>query len=86
MNDLKPCPFCGSRRLHIYALDNGVRCCDCSAKIVDVPDWRERWNRRTDDCPVRILTCEECAYRKARTTDPGAKAMCEWCANYNGVD
>lgn len=43
---LLPCPFCGSKRLHLYAMDNGVRCWDCSAKIDGVPDWMERWNRR----------------------------------------
>ena len=45
-DSLQPCPFCGSRKLHIYALDDGVRCWDCGAKITGVPDWRERWNRR----------------------------------------
>lgn len=43
---LKPCPFCGSDRLHIYAMDDGVRCWECSAKITGVPDWQKRWNRR----------------------------------------
>lgn len=36
------------------------------------------------DCPVNLMTCDRCAYRKMRDTDPTAKKMCEWCANYNG--
>lgn len=46
IKELKPCPFCGSDDLHIFALDDGVKCMNCSAKITGVPNWVDRWNRR----------------------------------------
>lgn len=33
MTKLKPCPFCGSDDLHIFALDDGVKCMNCGAKL-----------------------------------------------------
>ena len=37
-----------------------------------------------EENPVRDVTCEECDYRLARETDPGALAICKLCANYVG--
>lgn len=51
---LKPCPFCGSDRLHLFAMDDGVKCLDCGAKITGVIDWKERWNRRASETPGEI--------------------------------
>ena len=49
MTNLKPCPFCGSEDLHIFALDDGVKCMNCGAKITGVPNWVDRWNRRVNE-------------------------------------
>lgn len=38
------------------------------------------------ECPVRIVTCEECDYRKVRGVDHTARAICRLCANWNGED
>jgi Lar family restriction alleviation protein len=58
-DEIKPCPFCGSRNLDVYFYDpfdgymgdntlHGVRCKDCYAKIEDrkKADVIEKWNRR----------------------------------------
>ena len=46
---LKPCPCCGSNRLHLFALDDGVKCWECGLKLTGVSDWAERWNRRVKE-------------------------------------
>lgn len=56
---LKPCPCCGSNRLHIFAMDDGVKCLDCGVKITGVSDWKERWNRRASEIPGEIVGEEE---------------------------
>lgn len=43
---LKPCPCCGSTRLHVVAPDDGCYCWDCGLTMPNRPNWRERWNRR----------------------------------------
>ena len=49
MIELKPCPFCGSKDLHIYSENEGVKCNSCTAKIVDCEDAIARWNRRVEE-------------------------------------
>ena len=49
MTELKPCPFCGSSDLHIYVMQDGIRCNNCGAKFTDCEDWMERWNRRASE-------------------------------------
>ena len=38
------------------------------------------------ECPVILMTCDRCDYRKMRDNDATARKMCEWCANYNGEE
>lgn len=60
-SDLKPCPFCGGKRLgmHIWPVDNGplldiennycVQCMECNTEGPDtatIEDARAAWNRR----------------------------------------
>ena len=44
-NDLKPCPFCGSTDIEVYAFsfapDCDVRCESCGARISDEVPWRK---------------------------------------------
>lgn len=49
MTELKPCPFCGSEDLHIFAGNDGVKCMNCSAKIIGCDDWIDRWNKRVGE-------------------------------------
>jgi len=55
MVELKPCPFCGGKILHIYHGQEGVRCESCGAKITDCEDAIERWNRRTIELETKPL-------------------------------
>ena len=57
MTSLKQCPCCGSTRIHVFAPDDGCRCWDCSLTMPNVPDWRERWNRRASE-PYPCSECE----------------------------
>ena len=38
------------------------------------------------DCPVTLMSCDRCDFRKVRAFDPFAKRMCEGCANYHGEE
>lgn len=50
MNELLPCPFCGSKNIHDLQNFDWVACQDCGAQIEDgKPNARELWNRRTLD-------------------------------------
>lgn len=61
MNNLKPCPFCGSSDCHTKRHYNnydeswwGVKCYKCGTELVnrnfDLPtDAMDAWNRRSDD-------------------------------------
>ena len=52
--ELKPCPFCGgeARVFQTFDLTWEVYCCNCTARIFDIPDDKEaieEWNRRADN-------------------------------------
>ena len=62
MAELKPCPFCGSKSVRIYAYDpfdgyqgnltvHRVHCTECGAHVQQdkVMDAIEAWNRRAED-------------------------------------
>lgn len=55
---LKPCPFCGNRRIRILPQPNGfsVDCLECQAKIrvfsAFPGDIVASWNRRLDPEPI----------------------------------
>lgn len=38
------------------------------------------------ECPVNLMSCDRCDFRKARITDPFAKHVCDGCANYHGEE
>ena len=46
---LKPCPCCGSTRVHVVAPDDGCYCWDCGLTMPNRDNWRERWNRRPEE-------------------------------------
>ena len=47
--ELKPCPCCGSTRIHVVAPDDGCYCWDCGLMMPNRKDWRARWNRRAGE-------------------------------------
>lgn len=53
MEELKPCPFCGGKNIHIWKISVPfVSCDDCLASTSCVPTEKEaieRWNRRVND-------------------------------------
>ena len=49
MTELKPCPCCGSTKIHVVAPDDGCYCWDCGLTMPKRPNWRERWNRRAEE-------------------------------------
>lgn len=49
VEELKPCPCCGSMKIHVVAPDDGCYCWDCGLTMPNRPDWRERWNRRVKE-------------------------------------
>ena len=55
MDDLKPCPFCGSIDVEEKQYGDNefwVSCADCGARISEYEDYDEAieaWNRRADD-------------------------------------
>lgn len=49
MTELKPCPCCGSTKIHIVAPDDGCYCWDCGLTMPKRPNWMERWNRRVSE-------------------------------------
>lgn len=58
MTELKPCPFCGGKELHVYVVDiwrtraEAVRCEVCEfdgPKGGDTKQAAEKWNRREGD-------------------------------------
>lgn len=38
------------------------------------------------DCPVNLMSCDRCDYRKVRNFDYVARRICEGCANYHGEE
>lgn len=38
------------------------------------------------ECPVNLMSCDRCDYRKIRAHDPTARHICELCANYCGEE
>jgi len=51
-NELKPCPFCGSKKIHIYGMLNIVECKECRASIsakFTVGEAVKAWNRRAEN-------------------------------------
>ena len=46
---LKPCPCCGSMKIHVVAPDDGCYCWDCGLTMPNRPNWRERWNERVGE-------------------------------------
>ena len=48
-SDLKPCPCCGSTKIHVVAPDDGCYCWECGLAMPKRPNWRERWNRRVEE-------------------------------------
>lgn len=46
---LKPCPCCGSTKIHVVAPDDGCYCWECGLTMPNRPNWRERWNRRVNE-------------------------------------
>jgi len=49
MTDLKPCPCCGSTKIHVVAPDDGCYCWECGLTMPKRPNWAERWNRRVKE-------------------------------------
>lgn len=57
MTELKPCPFCGGEAYigfesRFPALDNGVFCTECPAKMVfgeNMDEVIKTWNRRVNE-------------------------------------
>ena len=47
---LKPCPCCGSTKIHVVAPNDGCYCWDCGLTMPNRPNWRERWNKRVEGC------------------------------------
>ncbi|GKX57636.1 hypothetical protein SOASR030_37480 [Leminorella grimontii] len=47
---LKPCPFCGSHDIHLYAPKGcpevSIRCRSCGVLLVGLEELFDRWNRR----------------------------------------
>lgn len=70
MNELKPCPFCGSKHVHgekvkrdIYRVE--CWCCGASVESVASIDKAIKWwNMRAID-KDELLRCKECKYGKA---------------------
>lgn len=46
---LKPCPCCGSSKIHVVAPDDGCYCWECGLTMPKRPNWRERWNKRVKE-------------------------------------
>jgi len=49
VNGLKPCPCCGSTKIHVVAPDDGCYCWECGLTMPKRPNWMERWNRRVKE-------------------------------------
>jgi len=52
MENLKPCPFCGSKKIHIYGMLHIVECKECRASIsakFTTGEAIKAWNRRAAD-------------------------------------
>ena len=57
MDELKPCPNCGSDNLHGFDISHKIECNDCS-EIRDEEEWQ------ADTAREKILTAENAKLRK----------------------
>ena len=65
MNELKPCPFCGSEDVSCGRLEDiyYVECWDCSASVETysgIDDALKKWNRRAIDRDELLKIADEC--------------------------
>lgn len=58
MTNLKPCPCCGSTKIHVVAPDDGCYCWECGLTMPKRPEWRDRWNKRASI--LEPFPCSEC--------------------------
>ena len=76
MNELKDCPFCGSRNVSLteWFGEYFAGCNDCKAKTVTTrKDYAKiAWNQRTEKKATRTVYVgrEECTYRGAVPPEP----------------